>query len=103
MNLHRLAEQRSLAYHRAVAGRLAGRPELMQIARERASRWESQGSLAAAAWVDLLAQPLPALLEFLGSDSERARELRQSTPFAGMLDPRERWRLWEQVRRQFEG
>jgi len=102
MNLHRLAEQRSLAYHRAVAERLTREPELIEVARERAAAWAREGSPAAEAWLDLLAGPLPALIDFMRSESERARELRQSTPFAGMLDARERWRLWDEVRRSFQ-
>ena len=34
--------------------------------------------------------------------SERARALRQATPFAGTLEPRERWKLWSDVRREWE-
>jgi hypothetical protein len=46
----------------------------------------------------VLARPLPELLRFLTDEGERARELRQSTPFAGMLPPRVRWEIWRRVR-----
>ncbi|MFL5409375.1 MAG: hypothetical protein ACJ79O_26435 [Myxococcales bacterium] len=39
MDLHALAEERSLAYHREVAARLARRPELISVARRRAEQW----------------------------------------------------------------
>ena len=39
---------------------------------------------------------------FLVDEGEHARELRQSTPFAGLIDPRARWRLWAEVRERFE-
>jgi len=28
---------------------------------------------------------------------EHARELRQSTPFAGIIPPRQRWRIWRET------
>lgn len=62
MDPHRLAEERSLAYHRVVAARLAREPRLV----------------------------------------EEARELRQSSPFAGALSPRERWRIWREVRARLD-
>ena len=34
--------------------------------------------------------------------SELAEELRRSSPFAGVLDPRERWRIWRETRKKFE-
>jgi hypothetical protein len=40
---------------------------------------------------------LPALRRFLVDPGAHATELRQSTPFAGAIDARERWRLWREV------
>ncbi len=105
MPSHRLAEERSLAYHRAVAARLRGEPSLLEVARRRVDAWIAAGGRSAPyarAWRELLDRPLPELEAFLVDPSERARELRQSTPFAGALDPRERWRLWAEVRARFE-
>ena len=42
-------------------------------------------------------RPTPEIGAFLTDDGEHATELRQSTPFAGALDPRERWRIWREV------
>lgn len=53
----------------------------------------------ALAWSVLLEGPRAALVEVLTGDFERARELRQSTPFVGVLEPRERWALWAEVAR----
>jgi hypothetical protein len=33
--------------------------------------------------------------------SERAAELRQSSPFAGVLSPAERWHIWRLTRESF--
>ena len=101
MEPHRLAEERSLAYHRAVAGRLASEPGLIVAARARAERWASSGERSspyARRWLELLALPIELLRAALVDPSETGRSLRQATPFAGALDARERWRLWREVR-----
>jgi hypothetical protein len=33
--------------------------------------------------------------------AEGARALRQCSPFAGVIDPRTRWRIWREVRERF--
>ena len=104
MDLHRLAEERSIAYHSAVADRLRAEPGLVEIARARAGEWIQQGRSAhhAVRWRVLLDGPFPVLLEFLVDRGERARALRQSTPFAGFIDARQRWQIWRDVRAGFE-
>ncbi|HET9766102.1 MAG TPA: hypothetical protein VFS60_04610 [Thermoanaerobaculia bacterium] len=104
--LHELAEARSLALHQAVAERLREEPELISTARERVASWRRSGSVApvyAEAWAELLAGDLDALLAALADPGERARALRQVTPFAGAIDPRRRWRIWREARLSFEG
>jgi hypothetical protein len=99
---HRLAELRSLAYHRAVAERLRKDPTLIDRARSRVEAWMRDPDRSpghARAWKALLDRSLDELLAFMTEDSERARELRQSTPFAGFLSPRERWAIWSEVKR----
>ncbi|HYU34547.1 MAG TPA: hypothetical protein VEW48_20540 [Thermoanaerobaculia bacterium] len=39
MDPHRLAEERSIAYHRVIAGRLRDRPEILDNARRRVQEW----------------------------------------------------------------
>jgi len=99
MDPHRLAEARSLAYHEIVARRIVDEPAILQRARERVAAWLRQvpPSHHALAWNDELGGTRESLQAFLVDPGERARELRQSTPFAGALDPRERWRLWREV------
>ena len=46
-------------------------------------------------WTRLLEGPLPDLLSALTSSSPRSRELRQNTPFAGVLTEEERQRVLE--------
>jgi len=99
---HALAEARSLAYHRAIAERLTERPAILERARTRVREWLSAhpGAYAARAWSAILERPIPEIAALLTDPGERARELRQSTPFAGALDPRERWRLWREAAEQ---
>jgi hypothetical protein len=42
-------------------------------------------------------------VRLLVDDDEEARSLRQATPFAGALKPRERWRIWDEERRRVDG
>ncbi|HLT38982.1 MAG TPA: hypothetical protein VK034_22015 [Enhygromyxa sp.] len=102
---HRLAEARSLAAHRVIAARLLDDPSLLDQARARVDAWLTEGPGAhryARAWRELLAGDVEAVARAIVEDSERGRALRQSTPFAGVLDPRERWQLWDQVREELE-
>jgi len=106
VNAHRLAEERSLALHRAVAEKLASDPEALERARTRVRSWLDTGEVAlhyARSWDEVLSRPLPEIRAFLGEDSEQARALRQVTPFAGAIDARTRWRIWREVRDAMEG
>jgi hypothetical protein len=105
MDLHRLAEERSIALHREVAAVLAREPERVAVARARMQGWLDSGRLHpryAQAWLRLLDGPREALLAFLVDPGEEARAMRQCTPFAGVLDPRTRWRIWREVRETME-
>jgi hypothetical protein len=98
MRTHEQMDQRSLALGCAVADKLERQPELLESARRNLERWIAAGGQtplrAHTEWRDLLDRlPPPALLELLRSDTEEARRLRQSSPFAGLLAPAERWRI----------
>lgn len=95
---HRQSELQSLAYHRLVASRLS--PTAVADARRTIDRWEDEGRLDAfwaSEWRKLLNQPLREIRRTLGSDSVRARELRQTSPFAGSVTEHERRRIIEAV------
>jgi hypothetical protein len=101
MDAHRLAELRSIEMHRRVAEELRGRPTLLDDARARVESWAARPGVSpyyADAWRKVLALPLPDLCAFLVDEGEHATRLRQASPFAGALDPRERWRIWREVR-----
>jgi hypothetical protein len=102
---HRLAEERSLAYHRLVAAKLLSDPGLLERARARVRSWLDSGDVHvryAKAWNDVLSRSISEIQGFLMEDSESARALRQVTPFAGAIDPRTRWRVWREVRDALE-
>ena len=103
MDPHRLAEARSLAYHRVIAECILADPALVDAARVRIAEWRREGRMHEAylaAWEALLAGPREALLASITADDEAARALRQTTPFAGALDPRERWAIHRAVAEQ---
>jgi hypothetical protein len=104
MDAHRLAEERSVAYHRVIAERLKSQPEVLENARRRAETWLTTAATPpfyAWKWVEILAGDVPSIAAFLVERSELADELRQSTPFAGALQPRERWDIWRETRELF--
>jgi len=101
MDLHRLAEERSLELHRAVAAILERDPARVGQARALLDRWIRSGSISAvyaSEWTKLLDGPREELLKVLVDEGEHARALRQCTPFSGFVDPRTRWRIWREVR-----
>lgn len=99
MTEHDVAAATSIALHREVARRLAADPGVLESARARVMGWQDEvHEHYRVAWTQLLAGPLDALCAVLVEDSERARDLRQTSPFAGVLDPATRWRIWREAR-----
>jgi hypothetical protein len=101
MDPHALAEARSLELHREVWARIEARPELLDGVRARLEAWRTDQSKPqpyVEAWLRLLGGPREALRAALVGTDETARALRQATPFAGIVDARERWRIWAEVR-----
>lgn len=102
---HASAERRSLELHRLVAERLRRDPALLEPARSRVRLWLRDATVSrhwAEAWAALLARPLPDILAVLVDPGQRARDLRQSSPFAGVLSPRERWDALRRLREPSE-
>ena len=95
---HRTAERRSLAYHREIARRLRADPGLVDRARAIVRARVEAGDHGACAWRSLLDGPVEDIIHAITADHERMADLRQMTPFLGILEPRERWALWRKVR-----
>ena len=89
-----MIDERSLAFGRAIAERVAARPELIARARETVGRWLvtcSPGAQPALEeWLAALDGPPEGVIALLTNTDERAVRLRQSSPFAGVLTPLER-------------
>ncbi len=96
------AAARSLALHRAGARRLDDDPDAVLVAARRnlttmraihadgsADRWLD-------AWAALLDGPVIEVARVLTEESESAHELRQNTPFAGILSASERWDIYRE-------
>lgn len=91
MTLHQQIDERSLAMSHAIAEKIDAEPALLERARAWVSR---QNSAGAAMWVPILAKSWPEIRDVLLQDSEEGRQLRQNSPFAGVLTPRERWAFY---------
>ena len=105
MDPHRISEERSLAYHRAIAERLDDEPELIARAIERIERWKRTNAgppTYLERWLALLQGPRRQLLQIMLADDENARTMRSIGPFAGEMAPKERWNLWREVRKRLE-
>jgi len=103
---HIRIEERSIALHLAVAERIRENPKLMEEAIKNLRRYLQQSfsesrkpASSLLEWQEILEkQSQEEVLEFMVSDNEKARRLRQSSPFAGIITPQERWRIYEAYR-----
>jgi hypothetical protein len=95
---HQRIDRRSLALHRAIAERLRADPALLAVARDNLDRWSRARGRSQPywdAWREILGRPLGEVLEIMLEDTERMTAMRQATPFAGILQPNERWAINE--------
>lgn len=96
-------DRRSIALHTAICARLQEDPQGV-LARARASLKRMHLLHPGARplldeWRLLLRRPLPALIPVLLDPSPWSRELRQVTPFTGVLSARERTEVYRQFAR----
>jgi len=95
---HDRARIRSLAYHEAVSKRL--RTPMVQEARHVLGRWREQGRIDdryAEVWDEILDRPVAEIRRVLADDSPESDDLRQNSPFAGMLSEPERQRILREI------
>ena len=77
----------------AVAEKVDEDPTLLEVPRRNICRWAELWGYwmsAYAEWSEILERPWPEVRGLLIADDEDSRRLRQSTPFVGILTPRER-------------
>jgi hypothetical protein len=94
---HRRIEERSIALHRKISDLLEKNPQLLDVARRNLKNGvEVHGELPVfREWAIILDCPIEEIRTILINPSEKARWLRQSSPFSGILEPRERWKIYE--------
>ena len=94
---HRLIDERSLAFDRLVAEKIASDPGVLDHARANLERWLLTCSPrlrpTLLEWQELLNAQPERLRDTLLSTDEHAIQLRQSSPFAGVLTPSDRARI----------
>jgi ribosomal protein L19E len=96
---HDRARARSLAYHEAIARRL--RKPMVSEARHVLFRWLEEDRIDprhARQWERLLEKPIPVIRREITAKGAGADDLRQNSPFAGMLSEPERRRIVAEVR-----
>lgn len=101
VNGHHKIEERSLLLHRAVADKLRRDDAVLARARERVEGWLRERSVHpryAEAWQRELSRSLEEISRRLVDPGETMCALRQCSPFAGALAPRERWQILRRAR-----
>ena len=94
----------SLELARRVAEPLRREPEVLDFARANLQRWSQQNASAPsllrcyAEWQQILSRPVEAICDLLCSESDSSQRLRQNSPFAGVLSPREVWEIKSRFR-----
>lgn len=98
-NLQTLHDRRSRLIHSYIADMIRTKPDLFHIAKARIEKLIANNSPqnpqdAVYEWHNILDHwSLDDVLNFIVSDTEKADQLRQSTPFVGYIDNEERWKL----------
>jgi hypothetical protein len=104
MRDHQMIDERSLAFDRLIASKLRMDPTLVEKARSNLSRWLLTADASVRPvfqkWRNLLDGPMDLLLSTLESPEEHATQLRQSSPFCGILTREERTRILQEFHRR---
>lgn len=97
MNLQERSDKRSLALHRAIVRRLREKPELWAIPLQNIERWTGKDggiTMAFKIWKNMLgATPREDIIKLLLSRSQRATQLKSSSPFTGIISKEQRNRI----------
>ena len=95
------SERRRLALGQATAARILEEPDLLDVGRSNLRQLRSgatqSGLVLLAEWALIIECGPEAVAEVLGEDSERGHDMRQQSPFAGVLSDRARWSVLEEV------
>lgn len=94
MRTHQELDARSLALHRLIAEKIRRDPALFNRVKATLTRWQAIVSADAqpylVEWAQLVDAGMDACLAVATEDSEHATDLRQCSPFCGVLTEPER-------------
>lgn len=97
-------DRRSLAYHRAIARILKkdGARSIRHAKKNLKKMWQSHPDARAllGEWSHWLELPIETLIRRVLDPGLMAREMRQVTPFAGLLSPQERVQILKRFRKE---
>jgi hypothetical protein len=97
---HQKIDARSLELHRLIADKIRANPMLFERARTTLARFrrivDKRSQPYLMEWEQAFEQGMEAALALATEDSERATDLRQSAPFAGILSNQERWTFFQE-------
>lgn len=100
-------ERRSLALHLEIARKLRLDPDRVlakaRVNLGRMQRLHPDAAQLLSNWQEILDRPLEDIVETLTDPGPHCRELRHITPFAGVLDARERAAVYRRFRRDEAG
>jgi hypothetical protein len=99
---HRILDARSLAMHCKIAQKISRDPRLLEKAEANLRRWNAKTDEPKPRflreWEEILDKPWPTIAETITSMSEEATRLRSSSPFAGILNEKEREQIYAAFR-----
>ncbi len=101
MRTHQEIDDRSLALARAIVARIDADPLRSGLTRARrtCARWTQDPAIRSEyidRWCAILDRDWPAIRAVLLDTSADGVALRQCSPFAGVLPPTERWRIYRE-------
>jgi hypothetical protein len=104
MKTHLELDARSLALHQLVVAKIRRDPKLFEYVLGTLERWRREVAAMSqpyvAAWRQAAAQGMEACLSLAEEDSPRGAEMRQSSPFVGILTPQERSQFFKEWRKR---
>jgi hypothetical protein len=99
---HRIIEARSLAMHCKIVQKISRDPRLLEKAKANLFRWSNKidgpKPHYLREWQEILDKPWPTIAEMMTSMNEDATRLRSSSPFAGILNEKEREQIYAAFR-----
>jgi hypothetical protein len=96
---HEIHDSISLELAQRIASGLPLHPEWIDFARANLKRWSRLNSDAPSLlrcyeeWKRILDESVSGICAVLTAETEEGRRLRQNSPFAGILSPREIWEI----------